>query len=309
MKLSHILLTTDLSDLARLGYPHARSLAEAFGSRVTLFHVRERLYPSALPPDELHDYDTALGEAFSRRIVREKDACREMGLEVEVRSGLGTPSREILTYADERDVDFVILTSHGSRGRRNLLFGSTAKRVVRHIRVPLLLVPADSEAIHRGFRPYRRVVATTDFSEDSARGLDAALELCGVLGAELILAHIVQHPSPIPGVGGEPPAFVPTETLDWLRGQQEAELHRMVEEKGAETLRTWIGVGPDAPEGIVQAARDLDADLIVVPSHGKGALRAVLFGSTSEHVLNLSHVPVLVLPRTYLRGVGVDVEG
>ncbi|MDP7396682.1 MAG: universal stress protein [Lentisphaeria bacterium] len=48
------------------------------------------------------------------------------------------------------------------------------------------------------------------------------------------------------------------------------------------------------------SAAEVEADLIVLPSHGKGAVRAALIGSTSEEVIRDAPAPVLVLPRRWL---------
>jgi nucleotide-binding universal stress UspA family protein len=67
---------------------------------------------------------------------------REIGDRVEaswiVRTG--NPHQEILREAEERGVDMIVVATHGHSGVEHMLFGSTADRVVRHARCPVLTV-------------------------------------------------------------------------------------------------------------------------------------------------------------------------
>jgi nucleotide-binding universal stress UspA family protein len=57
------------------------------------------------------------------------------------------------------------------------------------------------------------------------------------------------------------------------------------------------------PDTIVELARSAEADLIIIPGHGHGAVHRTVFGSTAESVLELSEMPVLVLPKAYLQTI------
>jgi nucleotide-binding universal stress UspA family protein len=77
--------------------------------------------------------------------------------------------------------------------------------------------------------------------------------------------------------------------------------HRHLQEQSA-ALRergidcTALLVPGATPETLVREAERLNADLIVLGSHGHGAIRRALLGSVSEHVLHHAHRPLLILP-------------
>lgn len=77
--------------------------------------------------------------------------------------------------------------------------------------------------------------------------------------------------------------------------------HRQIQEL-AERMRnagveaTALLVHGTTVETILQEASDVDADMIVVGSHGKGAMYQLLLGSVSKSVLHKSSLPVLVIP-------------
>ena len=51
----------------------------------------------------------------------------------------------------------------------------------------------------------------------------------------------------------------------------------------------------DPGQNIVQFAEDIDANVIVMPSHGRSGLKRLMLGSVAERVLRLAHCPVVVL--------------
>jgi nucleotide-binding universal stress UspA family protein len=67
---------------------------------------------------------------------------KEIGGRVEATSTVrtGNPHHEILSEAEERRVDLIIVATHGHSGVEHMLFGSTAERVVRHAHCPVLTV-------------------------------------------------------------------------------------------------------------------------------------------------------------------------
>jgi nucleotide-binding universal stress UspA family protein len=65
--------------------------------------------------------------------------------EIEYRVLKGVPSEEILKFADEQGADLLIIGTHSRKGLERIIFGSTAEKVVRHARCPVLTVGAPAE--------------------------------------------------------------------------------------------------------------------------------------------------------------------
>lgn len=126
-------------------------------------------------------------------------------------------------------------------------------------------------------RAPRRILVATDFSEGSLSALREAAVLARALGGTIDVVHILTlH-------GGDPaeaeaqlPRWVPKDMADIVTGRH---LERAL----------------TAELGILQAARDLHADLIVLGTHGRKGLAHVLVGSTAERVVQLASVPVLTV--------------
>lgn len=151
MHIRAILLPTDFSECADCALPYATQWARATGARIICLHVVEPLMPAVgyaavAEPLPVVDMSEQLQQTAARELP--KLAAREecAGLEVEELLAHGEAAGEIVRVAAERDVDLIILSSHGRTGLGRMLFGSTAESVVRHARCPVLVVkPKDSD--------------------------------------------------------------------------------------------------------------------------------------------------------------------
>jgi len=141
----------------------------------------------------------------------------------------------------------------------------------------------------------KNILAAVDFSEVTYAVIDRAGLLARSLGCHLWLIHAAE-PDP-DFVGWEPgPPGVRDQVARHLR-----EEHRQLQTLAAEQREAGVDTTALLVQGptvatILGEARKLDADLIVVGSHGRGAMYRVLLGSTSEGVLHKAHVPVLIVP-------------
>ncbi len=299
MKIHKLLLATDLSEQARHSYGHAASLAAAFGAKLDVLHVDELAEIGLHTAAGLSEYLGAMSDLREQRLVALDRDMTRLGADYELHQMAGSPSQAILGFADDQDTDLIVIAKHGGgRRMRHLFMGLTAKRLVRHARVPVLVVPvphggpADVAAPHT----YDELLTATDFSYASQRGLLAALEIARQLDGRVHLVHVANVPSYLPGQ----PGGAPTDRLAWLREAHRAELDSLREELADPRLTTEVDLGPGPAERLAHLAEERDASLVVIPSEGKGALRKVLFGSTTERLLGLSAQPVLVLPREFL---------
>lgn len=137
-RLRRILVPVDFSECSKQALEYALALAEHFGAELTLLHVAPRIppVPEFGPVDEV-----AVREAR-----KELEALRVRVSAVlpshTVLSALwaGEPHVEIVRAAEERAIDLIVLSTHGRTGLARILMGSTAEKVVRHAKCPVLIV-------------------------------------------------------------------------------------------------------------------------------------------------------------------------
>jgi len=139
---------------------------------------------------------------------------------------------------------------------------------------------------------YRDILHPTDFSPASQLALTRALELATLTGARLHLLHVVEDPVYQPWMM-EPYAVDFRDVLEQSRTDGEARLNRMAAGHAGPTATCClIGRPIDA---ILEYARAQRIDLIVMGSHGQGAVTRFLLGSVAERVVRHSDCPVLTV--------------
>ena len=139
-----------------------------------------------------------------------------------------------------------------------------------------------------GWTKKKTIVVPVDFSDESFAALDTALEIAASPGGVHVI-HVLPELSPL-----EPSEL--WETLDEQSRAEHAEkaLRKRLDMPAYAGIQTEVLFG-DPGHLIANRAKELEADLIVMPSHGRTGLAHLLIGSVAERVVRLAHCPVLVL--------------
>jgi nucleotide-binding universal stress UspA family protein len=140
----------------------------------------------------------------------------------------------------------------------------------------------------------QRILVATDFSNHARAALRHAAELSSRLGVPLLIVHAYLVPA-VPLPEG---AVIPSpETLAnaMARSSDALEVEkRTAIELGAVGVETTITEGPPAPK-LADLARERKIDLIVMGTHGRGALARAILGSVADKVVRTAPCPVLVV--------------
>ena len=141
-----------------------------------------------------------------------------------------------------------------------------------------------------------RILIATDFSDCSAEALEYAVLLAKHFGADLYLFHAFEAlPYKVPAEASSvrPGAF------EWLRTLKEEEEKRL-EQLVGEVHRKGVKVHPIFKEGvpfrkISEAAKEVEADLIVLGTHGRTGLDRLMMGSVAERVVRGAPCPIFLV--------------
>lgn len=141
----------------------------------------------------------------------------------------------------------------------------------------------------------KNILVPIDFSEVQQNLVSVAGKLAKPLNAKLWLIHVAAPDPDFVGfsVG---PEYVREQRADILR-QEHQDIQAIAAELKAASIdaEALLVQGPTT-DTILEIAAKVSADLIVIGSHGRGALFRAFVGSVSEQVLKDSKVPVLVVP-------------
>lgn len=145
-----ILIPTDGSDGTDQAIDHALASADEATTIHTLAVVDRRLYLSADKESQDAVLET-LREESDRAVESVVDRIEEAGYEAVGVVREGIPHAEIVSYADDVDIDLIVVGSHGRTGREKIVnFGSVTDRVISNVGRPVLVVdigPEDASQI------------------------------------------------------------------------------------------------------------------------------------------------------------------
>ncbi|MGE3539727.1 MAG: universal stress protein [Candidatus Tectimicrobiota bacterium] len=143
------------------------------------------------------------------------------------------------------------------------------------------------------------ILVPTDFRPGSRAALERAVRSLGPEGGTICVLHVIDQ-TLLGQVQALLPEVTETELQQRFRQQAEAQYAALVADLdcGSATVEPFIISGKPFVK-IVQLARDLDVDMIVMTVHrGATHVEQFLFGSTAERVLRLAPCPVLIVPET-----------
>jgi nucleotide-binding universal stress UspA family protein len=285
MQLRHILVAADQSDTSRNALRVALTLAHRAGARLTVMTtVPPRIAAASLvaagrPAIEETSSAVARLEQWMEPELR--------GAPPEVAIGLGVtfgiPGVEICRFADEHEVDLIVVGRKQRSQATRLLLGDTADAVARRSRTPCLFVPPGVSA------PERVLVAL----DGSRRGLTVLRAACGfaeAVGARLDAVTVE------PARPDEPPelaALVPTGRSDALR-ETIAELADCAPAGGV-PQGLVVRRGPIA-ETLLVAVEETAADALVLGFHRGGPPGVLEAGSIARHLTHSAACAVLTVP-------------
>jgi len=136
MTVNSILVPTDFSQPSDAALHYATDMARTFGAQLYLLHVPGKTGENLELNFPVGRFETAARERLDT-LLSPSDVER---LRPEYALRIGTPAEEIVRYADARDIDLIVMGTHGRSGVAHLLLGSVAEQVVRAAPCPVLLI-------------------------------------------------------------------------------------------------------------------------------------------------------------------------
>jgi len=195
------------------------------------------------------------------------------GITAEVHLFTGELITEMNDLAEKLNADLLVMGTHGASGFKEAFVGSNAQRVVRESHIPVLTVREASEEFE-----VETMVYASDFLETEINAqIPRVKSFVESLDAELHLLHI------------NTPAYF-EQTDDTLE-----RMERVADEYELEESMLYIYNDFNIEEGIINYSNLVDADLIVLVTHGFKGIKRLMSDNVTESVVNHSNIPVLSL--------------
>lgn len=291
LKIERTLCPVDFSECSAEAYDYAYSLARHYEAKLFVLHVAEQLlalYDGYVPQPQVDEvYANQSAHAHERFHELAASTGNDVDQQFVFQRG-DSAADSILSFAEDHQIDLIVMGTHGRRGLDRLIMGSVVERVLRKTRCPILTV---RNRVRNSVGPERkndgadvcRILFCTDFSDDSPRALEYALSLALQYNAELSLLHVLE------GSRSE-------RELDRQKDEAVELLHKILPAEATQ----WASAIPVVRSGkayqeIIQYASEVQSDVIVMGVRGRNVVDIALFGSTTHRVIQLGPCPVLVV--------------
>ncbi len=140
-----ILVPTDFSETSDAAVRHGVDLARAFNAGLILIYVGDKAAQDVATEFPL-GLDDSMVTAERERISTILNTADQAELHPEFVICSGSPATEIVRCADEREIDLIVMGTHGRGGVSHMLLGSVAEKVIRTAPCPVLVVRASAVA-------------------------------------------------------------------------------------------------------------------------------------------------------------------
>ncbi len=177
---------------------------------------------------------------------------------------------DIMNAAEKNDVDVIIMGSHGASGFKEMFIGSNAEKVVRTCKKPVLIIKNE----HDNFAP-KNLVFATDFEEEGLTAFDKAQKFAKDLGTKMHLLYV-----------NTPGNFNTSSQIN-------AKMKKFVKGLGEEDYTLTVYNDFSVEKGILQFAKDTNADIIGMGTHGRKGISHFFNGSISEDLVNHANMPII----------------
>ena len=294
----HILVAVDLNDDWTNIVAHGARLARFGKATLHLLHVVEA--PSAslkrnLPRKDLQVHQRRLRTEAEARVAAEAAELTDVRTQVHTREG--KPAKEIIAAALELKAGLIVAGAGSTEGAEWLFVGTTADRLIRNNKVPVLTVGRESPA------PLKRILVPTDLDRADLGALRVARKVAEESKGRVSVLHAFAQPSVLHGYLGnvaalrrEAKATAKSDFASWLK---KAKIPAA--EKQPRTLLRACTDAVNPADAIVADAARLNMDLIVMALGGLSILESFMIGAVAERVIRNLPCSLLTLPQGWAK--------
>lgn len=303
MTLENVLIPTDFSACADHALSHAVEVADRFGARLHILHVVNELDPDWYGITDAQERAVKLRDQIE---TEARERLKELAPETDHRDFETTVSLQlsfdvadsINEYVQEREIDLVVMGTHGRQGIDRLMLGNVANKIIRHAPCPVMTVREDVPWTEEEEDvAYDDILAPIDFSDHSREALRVSKAFANQYAARLHLLFVAEKrtvptfsDTGIPGVGV-------VEMDPEIVANAEEGLRQLNENVGGAEVKSAYHVRKgDVSKDVVDFAETNGVSLIVMATRGLTGVSRFLLGSNTERIVRVAPCPVLTIP-------------
>jgi nucleotide-binding universal stress UspA family protein len=271
--IKNILVPTDFSKCSVYAIKVAAQLSKKLDATVHLLHVIET--PVVAYDAGMVNFESLPQAMFMKELADDnmKNMLSEsylQGISVESKIEYDAIYKRINQYVENQKVDLIVMGSHGAKGFNEIVLGSNAERVVRYSPCPVLTVKQE----YANF-DVKNILIASNFYNEADTMFKSFKQFTSLFQANLHFARV-----------NTPINFETTP-------ESHEKMEQFAERNGLEEYSFGIYNDQTEEDGILNYADEIDADLLVIGTHGRTGLAHLIKGSIAEDLLNHSKRAVL----------------
>ncbi|MCE5201254.1 MAG: universal stress protein [Synergistaceae bacterium] len=251
--------------------------------------------------DDVVEFSRACAtETFSKYdhiLEEQKKTLEKQGYTVETRVLSGFPANEINKIAVEEDYSVIVVGARRSSSTGEVFFSSLANDLIHIAEKPVLLSRSKKQGAAGllccsetlGCEVGNHVLYPTDFSENADLAFTSLLDMAADRARKITLLHVQDKTRISPYLENRIEEF---NKIDRARLEG---MKKMIQEKGKAEVDIVIKYGNPSVE-ILDTAKELDVDMVVMGSQGRGFVKEFFLGSVSYNTARFSPSSVLLIP-------------
>jgi len=300
MLLQKILVPLDDSELSETALPYTKDLAARLGLDITLLHVCTLEERRSEPV--FRTYIEQKAEVIKHQIQEAQEKMgikpKELAFQTRGETAIGSPAEEILRYADKKDIDLILMSSH-SRSETGLwALGSVADKVLKVSKTPVWVIKTGvpvKTTLDKWLK--RTIVVPLDGSERAEHILPYIEALGKQRGVEMKMNVVLFGVSEFVALPQGHVLSSESEREEVGRNKHLVEeyLERIEErlKKAGLNVRSEVRIG-NAAEEIINYVEADPPYLIAICTHGRSGLSRWVFGSVAQKILHQAPTSVFV---------------
>ena len=269
--MKRILVPTDFSDQAENALKVALQLAKKHNSEIYVLHSMEMPLHLATSGDKGSLPESLFFIKLAEKRfndLRKSDYLN--GFEINEAIGHNEIYEDIEEACKKNNIDLIVMGSNGASGFKEMFVGSNTEKVVRTSKTPVLVIKNK----HQDFN-IKDFVFATDFSEEGRGVLNKAQNFAKMVGAKM---HLL---------------FVNTPADFKTSSQAQSIMENFVRGMGVENYALNIYNDTSVEKGILNFAKQINAQLIGMGTHERKGISHFFNGSISEDMVNHANMPVI----------------
>ncbi len=288
-----ILVATDFSEYSKVALDSCLGASKCMKTKLYVLHTIEKF-----PHDYVHLLSSTTHSNMKQKLEEEamgkikamlpKELLESENIVPIVR--FGKPFLEIIKIAKEKDVDLMVIGTHGRAGVDRVILGSVAERVVRKAGCSVMVVRS------KKYVGFKRIIVPIDFSDCSRKALEHSTATARAHNSKLTILHVYEESFIEPYVraaNSEEEAEEIIKEIEQVNESKYDEFLNTIDLSGVEYEKLLKKGIPETE--IVAIAMEQQANLIVMGTHGRSGIKHILVGSTAEEVVRNVPCDIIVV--------------